>query len=48
MEDSEGIKVRRINVNNIRYADDTMLMVETEENCKDWWIDWMLNIGELD
>ena len=29
-----GIKIARININNIRYADDTTLMAESEEELK--------------
>ena len=29
-----GIKIARRNINNLRYADDTTLMVETEEELK--------------
>ena len=29
-----GIKIARRNINNIRYADDTTLMVESEEELK--------------
>ena len=31
MEDLEGIKVGGMNINNIRYADDTVLIADTEE-----------------
>ena len=30
----ESIKIARININNLRYADDTTLMEESEENLK--------------
>ena len=30
-EAQAGIKISRINVNNLRYADDTTLMAESEE-----------------
>ena len=30
-EAQSGIKISRINVNNLRYADDTTLMAESEE-----------------
>ena len=33
-EAQAGIKIARRNVNNIRYADDTTLMAETEEELK--------------
>ena len=29
-----GIKIARININNLRYADDTTLMVESKEELK--------------
>ena len=29
-----GIKISRRNINNLRYADDTTLMAETEEELK--------------
>ena len=35
LDDSQtGIKIARRNVNNLRYADDTTLMAETEEELK--------------
>ena len=33
-EAQAGIKIARININNLRYADDTTLMVESEEDLK--------------
>ena len=33
-EAQAGIKIARRNINNIRYADDTTLMVESEEELK--------------
>ena len=30
-ETQAGIKIARRNINNLRYADDTMLMAESEE-----------------
>ena len=39
----EGVKVGAMNINNIRYADGTLLIADTEKNYKDWWIDWMWN-----
>ena len=33
-ETQAGIKIARRNINNLRYADDTTLMAEREENCK--------------
>ena len=33
-EAQAGIKTARININNLRYADDTTLMVESKEELK--------------
>ena len=33
-EGQAGIKIARININNLRYVDDTTLMVENEEKLK--------------
>ena len=33
-EAQAGIKIAQININNLRYADDTTLMVESEEELK--------------
>ena len=33
-EAQAGIKIARRNINNLRYADDTILMAETEEDLK--------------
>ena len=33
-----GIKIARRNINNLRYADDTTLMAETEEELKSPWM----------
>ena len=33
-ETQAGIKIARGNINNLRYADDTMLMAESEEELK--------------
>ena len=33
-EDQAGIKIVGININNLRYADDTTLMAESEEELK--------------
>ena len=33
-ETQSGIKIARININNLRYADDTTLMIESEEELK--------------
>ena len=33
-----GIKISRRNINNLRYADDTTLMAESEEELKSLWM----------
>ena len=33
-ESQAGIKIHKRNINNLRYADDTMLMAESEEELK--------------
>ena len=33
-EAQAGIKIARININNLKYADDTTLMAESEEELK--------------
>ena len=33
-EAQAGIKIARININNLRYADETILMAESEEELK--------------
>ena len=33
-ETQAGIRIARININNLRYADDTTLMTESEEELK--------------
>ena len=39
LDDSQaGIKIARRNINNLRYADDTNLMAESEEEQKSLWI----------
>ena len=37
-EAQAGIKIARRNINNLRYADDTTLMVESEEELKNLWM----------
>ena len=34
-ESKAGIKISKININNLRYADDTTLMAESKEELKD-------------
>ena len=33
-EEQAGIRIARININNLRYADDTTLMAESKEELK--------------
>ena len=35
-----GIKIARRNTNNLRYADDTTLMAESEKELKIFWWEW--------
>ena len=37
-EAQAGIKIAGRNINNLRYADDTTLMAESEEELKSFWI----------
>ena len=37
-EAQAGIKITGRNINNLRYADDTTLMAESEEELKSFWI----------
>ena len=39
-EAQAGIKIVRRNINNLRYADDTTLMAESEEEQKASWWKW--------
>ena len=39
MEEAQaGIKIADRNINNLRYADDTTLMAESEEELKSFWM----------
>ena len=37
-ESQAGIKIAQRNINNLRYADDTILMAESEEEIKSFWM----------
>ena len=37
-EAQAGIKIARRNINNLRYADDTTLMAQSEEELKSLWM----------
>ena len=43
-----GIKISRRNINNLRYADDTTIMAESEEELKkaSWW-KWKRRVKKL-
>ena len=45
-EAQAGIKIARRNINNLRYADDTTLMVESEEPRAYWW-KWKRRVKKL-
>ena len=37
-ETQAGVKIARRNINNLRYADDTTLMAESEEELESLWM----------
>ena len=41
------IKTARRNINNLRYADDTILMAECEEELKGSWWKWKRRVKKL-
>ena len=41
-----GIKIAMRNINNLRYADDTTLMAESEETRASWWM-WKRRVKKL-
>ena len=43
-----GIKIARRNINNLRYADDTSLMAESEEKLKSSWWSWKRRVKKAD
>ena len=45
-EAQAGIKIAGRNINNLRYADDTTLMVESEELKSFWW-KWKRKVKKL-
>ena len=45
-EAQAGIKIARKNINNLRYADDTTLMAESEEELKAFWWKWKEESGK--
>ena len=46
-EAQAGIKVAGRNINNLRYADDTTLMAESEEELKSPWWKWKRKVKKL-
>ena len=45
-EAQAGIKIAGRNISNLRYADDTTLMVESEELKRSWW-KWKRRVKRL-
>ena len=46
-EAQAGIKIAGRNINNLRYADDTTLMAESEEELKASWWEWKRRVKKL-
>ena len=46
-EAQAGIKIARRNINNLRYADDTTLMAESEEELRASWWKWKRKVNKL-
>ena len=46
-EPQAGIKIARRNINNLGYADDTILMAEIEEELKNSWWKWKRSMKKL-
>ena len=46
-EAQAGIKIAWRNINNLRYADDTTLMAESEEELKGSWWKWKRRVKKL-
>ena len=46
-ETQAGIKIAGRNINNLRYADDTTLMAESEEELKASWLKWKSRVKKL-
>ena len=46
-EAQAGIKIAGRNTNNLRYADDTTLMAESEEELKSFWWKWKQRVKKL-
>ena len=46
-EAQAGIKIAGRNINNLRYADDTALIAESEEELKASWWKWKTRVKKL-
>ena len=46
-ETQAGLKIAGRNINNLRYADDTTLMAESEEELKSLWWKWKRRVKKL-
>ena len=46
-ETQAGIKIAGRNINNLRYADDTTLMAESEEELKTLLVKWKWRVKKL-
>ena len=46
-EAQAGLKIAGRNINNLRYADDTTLMAESEEKLKSLWLNWKRRVKKL-
>ena len=46
-EAQAGIKIARWNINNLRYADDTTIMAESEEELKSLLLKWKSKVEKL-
>ena len=46
-EAQAGIKIAGRNINNLRYADDTTLMAESEEELQASWWKWKWRVKKL-
>ena len=46
-ETQAGIKIAKRNISNLRYADETILMAENEEELKDILMEWKWRVKKL-
>ena len=46
-EAQAGVKIAGRNINNLRYADDTTLLAESEEELKASWWKWKRRVKKL-